>query len=191
VDTDYFKNEARDAVYDICFVGNMGYRPNIVAAEFLCQEVLPLLNSKRPGVRVLLAGARPHPRVRALENDQVKVSGWMEDIRKAYNESLIFVAPIFTGIGQQNKVLEAMSMELPCVCSSSVNVPIGSRDGKEVMVADDAKGFSSAILKLLSDPVLREKIGRSGRKLVLSSFSWESQVGKLNEIFKGKDERKK
>ena len=183
VDVDYFKPEKTQKEYDLCFVGNMGYRPNIIAAEYLCKIILPELNKLNPTIRVLLAGARPSQRVKALATKNVIVSGWMEDIRSAYNKSKVFVAPIFTGIGQQNKVLEAMSMEMPCICTSTVNHPIGSADWAELLVADNAEEFASKIFDLLEDRKLREQLGKKARKFVKKRYSWEFQVEKLNGIF--------
>ncbi len=184
VDTDFFTPvEAGAKLYDICFVGNMGYRPNIDAAEFLCREIVPHLLKVWPELKVLLAGARPHARVRALEGEHVIVSGWMEDIRSAYASSKVFVAPIFTGIGQQNKVLEAMSMEIPCVCTTNVNLPIGSEQGREVFVSDQKDEIIKYIEQLLNDETLRRTVGKQARIFVRNKYSWDKQVGILFDLF--------
>lgn len=183
VDTSYFTPKRLEKKYDLCFIGNMGYRPNVIAAEYLCKEILPELIEKYPGIRLVLAGTRPDARVKKLAGKHVVVTGWMEDIRQAYNESGIFVAPIFTGIGQQNKILEAMSMELPCVCTSSVNHPIGGKVGETVLVADNRYDFVAHIDKLLSDPALAEKMGKKGREFVRKNYSWQYQVDKLINLF--------
>jgi sugar transferase (PEP-CTERM/EpsH1 system associated) len=189
VDTDYFKPLPTEKKYDICFIGNMGYRPNIIAAEYLVKEVLPALLKKRPQLRLVLAGTRPDPKVKKLANRNVIVTGWLEDIRSAYRESGIFVAPIFTGIGQQNKILEAMSMAIPCVCTSSVNNPIGTEEGKQVLVADSAEDFVTQIIWLLEHPEKAQKMGLEGREFVKGKYGWESQVDKLITLFEGNDDR--
>lgn len=183
VDTGFFKPFKAGKKYDICFVGNMGYRPNIDAAEYLCTKILPELNKSMTGLKVLLAGARPHRRVLALQNDFVTVSGWMEDIRYAYVSSKVFVAPIFTGIGQQNKVLEAMSMEMPCICTTMVNLPIGSHHGKEAFVADNVPEFAEHIIRLLQNPEEADVAGTHARQFVIEVYSWEKQMEKLLAVF--------
>lgn len=184
VDTGYFAPQPIEKKYDICFVGNMGYRPNVDAADFLCTRIIPQLVKIKPELKVLIAGVRPHPRIKALQNSSITVSGWMEDIREAYGSSKVFVAPIFTGIGQQNKVLEAMSMEMPCVCTTSVNLPIGSLHGKEVLVADELSDFVRYINLLLDDPEEACKLGKNARILVQKEYSWTKQVELLKLIFK-------
>lgn len=190
VDTEFFSPLQTEKKYDICFIGNMGYRPNIIAAEYLVKKVLPHLLRTRPELRLVLAGTRPDHRVKKLANKNVIVTGWLEDIRSAYRESGIFVAPIFTGIGQQNKILEAMSMSIPCVCTSSVNNPIGTEAGKQVRVADSAAAFVEEINFLLEHPDKARTIGEEGRIFVKEKYGWESQVDKLLTLFEGNDERK-
>jgi len=183
VDTDFFQPFFSEKKFDICFVGNMGYRPNIDAVVYLCKEIVPELRKRIPGIRVLLAGARPHKRVLALQNECTTVTGWMEDIREAYASSKIFVAPIFTGIGQQNKVLEAMSMEMPCVCTTMVNHPIGSQPGQEVFIADDTADFAVHIERLLHDPEKAARVGKLAREFVHNQYAWGKQIDKLVSVF--------
>lgn len=183
VDTEYFAPQHIEKKYDICFVGNMGYRPNVDAADFLCTRIVPQLVKIKPELKVIIAGVRPHPRIKALQNRSITVSGWMEDIREAYASSAVFVAPIFTGIGQQNKVLEAMSMEMPCVCTTSVNLPIGSLHGEEVLVADDISDFIRHINLLLDNPGEACRLGKNARILVQKEYSWTKQVELLKLIF--------
>lgn len=189
VDTEYFVPQRDEKKYDICFVGNMGYRPNVKAAEFLCKKILPILHKTDPDITILLAGTRPDPRVRKLASKHVHVSGWMEDIRHAYQQSQLFIAPIFTGIGQQNKVLEAMSMELPCICTTSVNRPIGSTDGKEVLIADSAEEFVEQVFNVLNNNKMAKALGQQARAFVKEKYSWENQVKKLMNLFEENDRK--
>jgi glycosyltransferase involved in cell wall biosynthesis len=88
--------------HDLVFVGNLGYGPNKATALFLVQQVLPELQKRKRKVKVLIAGARPGYRVAALDKrKEVTVEGWVKDIRNAYRGGRIFVAPMFSGLGQQ------------------------------------------------------------------------------------------
>lgn len=120
IDTEFFSPAKEEAtkIYDLVFVGNMGYLPNIQAAHYIIEEILPLLKKDGYTPSVLIAGARPPASLKKLENAQIKVSGWIDDIRDAYRAGKIFIAPLFTGSGLQNKLLEAMASGLPCITSS-------------------------------------------------------------------------
>ena len=83
----------------------------------------------------MLAGASPkHSIWRLGLEDRVTVSGWVDDIRTAYASSRLFVAPMLIGSGLQNKLLEAMAMQMPCVTTSLANIPLGATNGDQLFV---------------------------------------------------------
>lgn len=178
IDCTYFKSQTKTAKYDIGFVGNMGYLPNVAAVEFLIKEVLPL----HENYNILIAGARPHQRVKQLASDNVTITGWVDDIRSAYDDCSIFVAPIWSGTGQQNKILEAMAMGVPVVTTSSVNKAIGGVPDEHILIAENADVFHQQIQRLSTDNVLYNKIVKSALEFVKANFSWEEKGKKIIEV---------
>ena len=170
--------------WDIVFCGNMGYEPNVHAAQYLVKEVMPLVWKEVPGAIVLLAGANPKHGVSNLASDKVSVSGYVVDIRECYAASSIFVAPMLTGSGLQNKLLEAMAMQLPCVTTSIANDSLGARDGSEVLIGDNAEAFAAHIVSLLRDADKRASLAQSGRQYALDHFSWETSCQQLEAVLK-------
>lgn len=170
--------------WDIVFCGNMGYEPNVHAAQYLVKEVMPLVWKEVPGATVLLAGANPKHGVSNLASDKVSVSGYVVDIRECYAASSIFVAPMLTGSGLQNKLLEAMAMQLPCVTTSIANDSLGARDGSEVLIGDNAEAFAAHIVSLLRDADKRASLAQSGRQYALDHFSWETSCQQLEAVLK-------
>ncbi|MBK8633745.1 MAG: glycosyltransferase [Saprospiraceae bacterium] len=184
IDTTFFKATGRGPVYDVVFVGNLGYLPNVEAAEILVNKIAKLYHQKyKIHLKILLSGARPAARVWALENEYVDVKPWREDIRAAYEDGKVLVAPLFNGTGQQNKILEAMAMGIPCVTTTSVNEAIGAKNGDHILVADQIQEMASAIHLLLRDDEIYLNIKKKARSFVEDKFSWETSVAKLNSIF--------
>jgi glycosyltransferase involved in cell wall biosynthesis len=186
VDYAYFSPELpfdRKRDYDLVFVGNMGYFPNQQAALFLVKQVLPLLLIDFPDLRILIAGARPGKEVLALRSGHVVVSDWMDDIRFAYLQAHVFVAPLFSGAGQQNKMLEAMAMGLPCITSSHVNVSLGADSGEQILLAENPHEFAAVIAGLLNNPQQREAIGSAARDFAIHNFDWNKSNHKLLQLF--------
>lgn len=181
VDEKFFDFKPSNKIYDIVFVGNMSYLPNINAAEFIVHQILPILDQKN--VKILFAGVDPDERVKRLASDHVTVSGYVDDIREAYVSGKIFVAPLFYGTGQQNKILEAMALKLPCVTTTAVNNAIYASNGEQIFVANDAQSFATNINKLLSDKNLRDNIGNNASLFVKENYQWEEIGHKLNRIF--------
>lgn len=182
VDTDYFipVDFTRDT--DLLFTGNMNYLPNVVGAEYLIRQILPLLVPAFPGLRVLIAGASPSKRVHALKSDNVFVSGWMEDIRAAFACSRIFVAPMTIGTGLQNKLLEAMAMKIPCVTSPLAFSALGATAGQEILVCNNPREYADAITHLLSDPDYAEEIADRGFRFVKENYDWKTETDRLYDL---------
>jgi len=182
VDTDYFSPVETKKNYDILFTGNMAYAPNVNGVEFLVYQILPELIKQRPDIKILIAGTTPDKRVLRLNSENVKVSGWVEDIRKCYSESKIFVAPMQIGTGLQNKLLEAMAMKLPCVTSGLANNALFATEDVEILVGYSPDDYARKILTLLDDINVYKRMAEAGYQFVLNKFNWEVQVEKLNQL---------
>jgi polysaccharide biosynthesis protein PslH len=177
IDTDFFQaNLAVRKKYDIIFVGNLGYHPNIEAAQFIVNEIVTKLKKYKPDVSILLAGARPTLAVKNLSSENVMVVGWLDDIRDAYNEGKVFVAPLFQGSGQQNKVLETMAMQVPCIATSIVNASTGATENEAILIADTADEFVDKIILLLENKIIYNNIKNSALQFVLNNFSWKKRT---------------
>ena len=183
VDLQYFSPMTNQSVkYEIVFVGNMGYVPNIEAVEFLVKKIMPLVWRSFPQSKVCLAGARPHKRVLKLHSTQVEVTGWVDDIRAYYAQGLIFVAPMFSGMGQQNKILEAMAMECPCITTGLVDEAIGAAKEHALLIAEDQDTFAQAICHLLANPEEIQRLGTKAREFVSGNYSWEMKNKALDGL---------
>ena len=184
IDSDYFKPIKKEKEFELLFNGNMNYPPNIESAEFLVNKILPIVWSKRPGVRLLISGTSPSDKVLSLASERVEVSGWVEDVRDNYARSMLLVAPMQISIGLQNKLLEAMAMEIPCITSSMANNALKAKNGEQIIVADTPEQYAHAILLMLSDNELRNSIAKNGHDYVLSTFNWKSSAISLEQLFK-------
>lgn len=163
----------------LAFIGNMGYPPNEAAATYICKNIMPLLNEN---TTLRISGARPTQRVLSLRNNNVEVEGWLDNITDAYRSSSIFVVPMFSGTGQQNKILESMAVGMPCITTTIVNNAIGATPNKEILLADTPEEFAKAIQTLLKDKEFYQNIQLNARKFVEDKYSWHEHVSKLNLI---------
>ncbi len=191
VDFDYFQPMQVEKQFDLVFCGNMQYKPNIDASRFLVGQVMPLVWKSHPEVRLMLAGATPKTSVRQLASDKVVVTGSVEDIRPCYAQSKILVAPMRIGSGLQNKILEAMSMGIPCVTTTLANASIGAVDGQHILLGATAQELADAIVRLLNDESLRKTLADNASQFVRQHFSWQSAGDKLETILLQAVEKRK
>lgn len=182
VDTDYFRPIEMQKKYDLVFTGNMSYPPNVNAAGLLAKEIFPLVHKKFPDLRLLITGASPCAKVLGLRQENIEVTGWVDDIRKYYAASKIFIAPMMIGTGLQNKLLEAMAMKIPCVTSALANNALCAAVGREIMVGESPEDFAEIIIELLTHQQNADELAENGYRFVLNNFNWKSATAKLEEI---------
>lgn len=182
VDFDYFKPQEVEKKYDVVFCGNMQYRPNVLTAQYLVREVMPLVWKIVPGATLLLAGATPNRQVRALASDRVVVTGSVEDIRPCYAQSKVFAAPMQIGSGLQNKLLEAMALGIPCVTSPLANNALGAAPDREILVGTKAVEIADHIIDLIQSQPERDELARNAMNFVKNNYSWEHFGDALEKV---------
>jgi sugar transferase (PEP-CTERM/EpsH1 system associated) len=184
VDVDYFRPS--DVPVDparIVMTGLMKTRPNADAAAFFVREVLPLVSAARPDVTFYVVGGEPPPEVRQLAAPNVVVTGGVADVRPYLREAAAVVVPIRMGGGTRLKVLEALAMRKPVVSTALGREGLDVVDGEHLLVADEAASFATAVLRVLSDRTLGDRLGAQGHALMHQSYRWGSIVGELESLW--------
>ena len=182
VDFELFHPVECEKEYDLIFTGNMSYLPNIYAAEYIVNEILPQLLVKYPNLRIVLCGATPSARVKQLQSKHVEVTGWVKDIQEYYAKSRLFLAPMEVGTGLQNKLLEAMAMKIPCISSLLASMPLSAVNQKDIVICSSLSEYVHAIEALLSQPKWYEFIAENGYKFVHENYNWEHTTQILNDL---------
>lgn len=178
VDHEFFAPQEREKKYDIVFTGNMSYAPNVNAVDYLANEILPIVWKQVPNAKMYVAGATPDPKVKKAACDNIIISGWLDDIRDAYAQSRVFIAPMRIGTGLQNKLLEAMSMGLPAITTPLANGSLGAENGKEILVGKNAKELAQHIITLLTEKDKATQIAQAGFDFTNRVYDW----GKATQI---------
>ena len=159
----------------------MSNPPNNDAVKYFVEDIYPLI-LKEKMIKLYVVGRNPSPYIQSIKNEHVKVTGPVEDVRSYLTPNTIFVTPMISGTGIKNKILEAMSMELPVVSTSIGISGINAENGVEYILADTTEEFKEAIVKLSSDKDLRDKIGKNARIFVENNYSWETSMDRLESI---------
>lgn len=186
VDRELFKPSRKPKKYDLLFTGNMSYPPNVECVQFLVSEIMPLIWKEKASVTLVIAGANPGRNLKKLASDKVIFTGWINDICEYYDTSRIFIAPMQIGSGLQNKLLEAMSMNLPCITSGLANKSLRAEEGREILIGRSPEEYASLVIQLLENDNKAAEIAGNGHAFVKRNFNWEKSVQKLNEIFEKK-----
>jgi len=157
------------------FIGNLNLDPNLDAARFLVNEVVPILRSIAPDVRLRLAGDATDPaEFESIEG--VDYCGPVPDASAFVRECSVMALPIRVRGGVPLKLFEAMALGRPAVVTPQLIDGLPIDPDKDVVVADDARGFAESIARLLGDRSSRDSIGASARGAFERNFSLECAV---------------
>ena len=170
----------------VLFTGTMNFRPNVVAADRLVRQVLPLL---RQSAEVRLVGKNPNAQISDLAaiDSRVHVTGKVHDIAAEYRAADIFLAPMPPSSGMKNKLLEAMACGLPVVatpeaCGGFDGIPPG------VLTGSSDEALAALVTKLLEDPEFRHETGEAGRQYVVEHHSWIDRTRRLVKLLSAQPE---
>lgn len=164
----------------IALTGAMDYWPNIDAALWFADEILPRLRRTRRDLRFYVVGSNPAPALQALKD--VTVTGRVADIRPYLQHAAIAVAPMRIARGIQNKILEAMAMAKATVTTPAGLEGIDAEPGKHLMLAADAENFAAAVERILGDDGLSSAIGSAARDRILERYGWADKLQEFDRL---------
>jgi glycosyltransferase involved in cell wall biosynthesis len=176
VDIDFFTPPSDSpSVADLVFVGSMNWTPNIDGVEYFCGEILPLILARKPDCRVTIAGRTPPLSILRLGeiHPNLFVTGSVPDVRPYLWGSKVCIVPLRIGGGTRLKIYESMAARIPVVSTSIGAEGLPVRDGENIVLADDPRGFAEACLGLLADNGERCRLADQGWDLVASNYSWK------------------
>jgi polysaccharide biosynthesis protein PslH len=186
VDLKYFYPNSdfqRDAE-TIVFSGKMSYHANISMVKYLVTEIMPRIWRTRPTTRLYIVGKDPSPDIKDLEsNPLISVTGTVDDIRPFLWRATVSVVPLLYGTGIQNKILEAMATGTPVVTTYRALSSLQVQPGKDLLVSNDPDEFSRAVLQLIEDRNLQQRISDSGVNYIRTYHNWLSIASQLANIY--------
>jgi hypothetical protein len=187
IDLDFWKRStAMPRQNRIIFTGVMDYLPNAGAAVLLIQKILPRLREIVPDVELIIAGRNPTAELTELaqKDPKINVTGFVEDLRPCLECAMVYVAPVHVAAGTQNKVVEALAMQVPVVTTPVVcdGLRVDERMDPPVLVADTAEAFARQIALLLKSSKDRELLMEQGRRYVENHYNWRHSARILEEM---------
>jgi sugar transferase (PEP-CTERM/EpsH1 system associated) len=185
-DLDYFRPLGRPLRRQhLVFAGSLGWYPNVRAMEFFCDELWPALKREVPQATMLMVGRRPVAslieRCRHLEG--VSLQGYVDDIRPYIDEAHVYVCPIRDSGGTKLKVLDALAMQKAIVAHPIACEGIEVTPERDILLAESPQEFVRQVVRLLYDDALRESLGRAGRQLVQTKYSYALIGRRLRELY--------
>ena len=172
----------------LVFIGGFQHPPNTDAVLWYAQEVLPYVRAALPGVVTYIVGSSVPANVRALAAEDFVVTGYVPDVTPYFMGCRVSIAPLRYGAGVKGKINLAMSYGLPVVATTPSIEGMSLVPERDVLVADDAKDFADAIVRLYYDEALWNQLAAGGRENIRTYFSRDvarSTITRLIAFAKG------
>ena len=182
VDTDHFINNSVEEEVKLVFLGDMSTPPNNDAVKYFVDNIYPDV-LKEMNIPFYIVGRNPSPYICNLnDDDNINVTGCVDDVREYLTRGCIFITPMISGTGIKNKILEAMSMQLPVISTSIGISGINAEDSVNYLLSDSSEDFKNNILLLAKNSDLRETIGNNARLFVENNYSWKTSMENVDKI---------
>lgn len=183
VDTEFFTPppEPQSKSDLLLFTGTLDFRPNIDALIWFVRDVLPIIQRQRPGTRLRIVGRSPAPAVQALaQNANVELAANVPDVRPHFAAAAVYVLPMRIGGGVRLKLLEALAMATPLVSTTmGADGVEGLHADEHCLLADDPHAFAAAVVRILTDRALAQRLAAQGRAFVAQHYDWHAIVPRL------------
>lgn len=169
----------------IVFAGVMSHPPNEDAALHLIEDIVPIMRRALPDLEVCIVGRDPSRRLRAAARRSVgvKVTGYVDDLRPYFDRAALYVAPLRQSPGLQNKILEALAMQVPVIATPVVLEDLRLHGAEPpVVTVGDLAAFAEAAVRWLRQPEERRQLGLQGRRYVESHFNWRRSTAVLERL---------
>jgi len=186
VDTDKFHPSHKERKKIIIFSGNMSYSPNIQAIRWFLENCYESICEKVDDtVTLLIAGSNPSKEILRYQSqsDNIIVTGYVDSLSELIASSTISIAPMQSGSGMQNKILEAMSCAIPVVSTTLGLGNIKAEHKKEIIVEDTPYQFAHAVVDILNYPDKYKTLSICARDFVVKNHSWESHASVVENVY--------
>ncbi len=170
----------------VVFTGVMSFEPNIAAVRFFADAIWPAVRQAVPDARFVVAGRAPAAVVRRLgDRPGIEIMPDVEVMEHVLRDAWVAIAPMRSGTGIKNKVLEAWSCERPVVMSTLATNGLSLDEATGSLVADDPSSFAAHVVRLLGDAAERRRLGRAGYALAAASHTWAQSADAISQLLEG------
>lgn len=165
------------------FLGDMKNTPNRLAAERMARKIWPLIRTRVPDARLLVAGKGSDLLPAASAGlPGAEFLGFVEDLGGLYARSRMVCCPITFGGGTRLKLVEAASYARPIVSTRMGAEGLSLRDGQEALLRDDDAGFAAACVTLLHDDALCLRLGRAARAVMKVAYDVQEVEDRIAQM---------
>lgn len=170
---------------NLLFLGSV-YQPNVDAAQYLVNDIWPLIRMRLPQAKLIIAGTSAEKLgLKTTGIPGVEVPGFVDDLADLYRRVRATAVPILIGGGTRFKIIEAAAYGKPTVATTVGAEGLEFAEGSEILIRDDPQAFAEACVRLLSDTYLCEKMGLAAREKTIKIYDRQSVIKSIRGHISG------
>ena len=169
----------------LIFTGSMSYAPNEFGALWFIDKVLPLLLRANPDIRLVIAGQEPQPALLAKASSHVEITGLVANMQAEIARSQLYVAPLFSGSGFRNKIVEALGSGTFVIGTTMASEFLDDRLRSKLVAVDSPALFAEQILSYLKNPAAFDQRLREAMQILRDEYSWEVRARQFEALCSG------
>lgn len=162
----------------LLFVGQLDYPPNRDGLDHFLEHVYLPLKQAMPQLEMHVTGSLHDKRhaERWQSYPDVKLTGFVDDLQREYENCHLVVAPIYRCGGSNIKILEALQMNRACVTTSDALVHFYPQleNSTDIVGAATDKEYIDAIQLLLTDRKANNAMAHNGHAKVQNHYSFDT-----------------
>jgi GT2 family glycosyltransferase/glycosyltransferase involved in cell wall biosynthesis len=174
----------------LLFIGSFAHLPNVLALDWFLREVWPhladldvtlhVIAGKNPEVFLARYRDKAQPR---LDQPGIECEAFVPDVRGAYEQATLVIAPLLASAGTNIKIMEAMAMGKAIVSTPGGLNGLELRVGEDVLVASSGPGMAQQIRHVIENPDLRRRLEAAARATAERDFDWNAIARQQAEIY--------
>ena len=167
------------------FTGTLDYGPNVDAVLYAADSIWPVVLAAVPTARFVIAGRNPVPEIRALGRQPgIEIQADVPDMAAVLGKCWVSIAPMRTGVGIKNKLLESWACARPAVMTTLATNGLVLPPGHAALVANSPAALARAVIRLLNDAVLRHELGQAAHLHVARHFTWAGVAKQFDRLLR-------
>ncbi len=170
----------------ICFMGKMDYSPNIEAVMYFVKNIYSVIKEKYKDLKLYIIGGNAGKVITKLnEIEGISVLGFVDNPAYYLQKSTLVIAPMRSGSGLQNKIVQAMYLECAVITSEIGADGLAGLNGDELVVYHSDADFIGKLLYYLSERAFDERaeIGKRARSYIDKTYSYEAVTKQIANVF--------
>jgi glycosyltransferase involved in cell wall biosynthesis len=168
----------------IFHIGSMNWHPNEQGIKWFLEECWNKIRQTTPNVQAYFAGRYMPNWLKNTSIEGVHIVGEVEDSIRFMTSKQIMVVPLLSGSGIRIKIIEAMSIGKTVIATTIAAEGIMYENGKNIIIANTAEEFASAVKYCVENPDKCKSIGDEAYKLIAERYSNDQVVNQLVTLYK-------